>query len=176
MDPQENINWNTMERVPSEPEPVDVGLVSQSVVPADPAAAPSTTYAAQEVAPVSDPIPTSAPPQREVEWVACDTCEKWHELPTFVSASSLPDIWHCHNNTWNSSQAFCQQADALPQTFNEPAEPPPAKEEPPRILYRDDLEEEEEEEEEPEPTNDDDDEEYTDKNYYKKKKKKQRTE
>lgn len=47
--------------------------------------------------------------EREVEWVACDTCERWHELPSSVSASSLPDKWHCSDNTWDKSDAFCQQ-------------------------------------------------------------------
>ncbi|GMI01624.1 hypothetical protein TrVE_jg9824 [Triparma verrucosa] len=178
MDANDNINWAAMERLPSETASAVVsqvhapGYVTQfnhSTVPH-----PTTT------APSSVPNPTfiSAPTPvvQEIEWVACDICEKWHELPPSVPATSLPSNWLCKNNFWDEANAFCRVASDPPQIFNDleigAGAPPPVDEEAPKIIYKDDLEDEDEEDD-PEP-NDDDDEEYSDRSYYQKKKKKQR--
>jgi hypothetical protein len=43
-----------------------------------------------------------------VEWVACEKCEKWRKLPPYMSADELPDTWYCTMNTWNPDAASCE--------------------------------------------------------------------
>lgn len=45
------------------------------------------------------------------EWVACEKCQKWRRLPSHISASSLPDVWYCSMNTWDSRAATCDAAE-----------------------------------------------------------------
>mmetsp|Transcript_11019 Transcript_11019/g.17051 ORF Transcript_11019/g.17051 Transcript_11019/m.17051 type:complete len:641 (+) Transcript_11019:68-1990(+) len=37
----------------------------------------------------------------EKEWVQCDSCEKWHILPSHVHFVDLPGLWDCTMNTWD---------------------------------------------------------------------------
>ena len=45
--------------------------------------------------------------QAQMEWVNCDLCGKWRELPPHVTAMNLPDTWHCELNTWDKKVASC---------------------------------------------------------------------
>ncbi|GKY91742.1 hypothetical protein MPSEU_000145900 [Mayamaea pseudoterrestris] len=42
-----------------------------------------------------------------LEWVQCESCQKWRKLPAHVSADDLPETWYCNMNTWNSASASC---------------------------------------------------------------------
>jgi hypothetical protein len=43
----------------------------------------------------------------DTEWVQCDECGKWRELPPDISADKLPDIWDCSMNTWQPAFSSC---------------------------------------------------------------------
>ena len=52
---------------------------------------------------------TAAPVERAapVEWVQCNQCQEWHELPTYIDVASLPDRWFCTMVTWDSDSNTC---------------------------------------------------------------------
>ncbi|CAN0366287.1 unnamed protein product, partial [Hapterophycus canaliculatus] len=43
----------------------------------------------------------------ELEWVQCDNCEQWWTLPSTLSASGLPDVWHCRMQNWGKPVVDC---------------------------------------------------------------------
>ena len=42
-----------------------------------------------------------------LEWVQCESCEKWRRLPPQIAADDLPEVWTCDMNTWNPASASC---------------------------------------------------------------------
>lgn len=42
------------------------------------------------------------------KWVACDKCEKWRQIPDYISDFELRGIWYCSMNRWNPHKAFCE--------------------------------------------------------------------
>ena len=161
----DRINWSTMERRANEEPSAPSGLkpapqvVTQEPGPAEgspaaPAPAPSlapppSASVAYLCPPATVPPPVSPAP---VEWVCCESCERWHILPASVPASTLPDLWYCKDNTWDPSQAvfYVKQ----------------------QVVYKDDLEGEGDDELVEDDNDNDDDEDYIDKNYRRKKKQK----
>ena len=59
------------------------------------------------------------------EWVCCDYCSKWRELPECVSASSLPEVWTCSLATWKAdgNKLSC----LVPEAYAEPHGAAPRK-------------------------------------------------
>lgn len=49
-------------------------------------------------------------------WVQCNTCDKWRALPHDVDPNSLPDIWVCSLNTYDSTRNNC---DAPEENFKD---------------------------------------------------------
>ena len=43
----------------------------------------------------------------EEQWVQCDACKKWRNVPHSIDPQTLPDRWECKDNTWNSAMASC---------------------------------------------------------------------
>ena len=46
-------------------------------------------------------------------WVACNRCDKWRALPCTVDMITLPDIWTCDMNTYDSSHNSCSAEEEL---------------------------------------------------------------
>eukprot|EP01040_Poterioochromonas_malhamensis_P012145 gene12146-13282_t len=40
-------------------------------------------------------------------WVQCNTCDKWRSLPPTVNPETLPDIWTCDLNIYDSDRNNC---------------------------------------------------------------------
>lgn len=47
-------------------------------------------------------------PEDDKVWVQCNTCDKWRALPHDVDPNSLPDIWVCSLNTYDSVRNNCE--------------------------------------------------------------------
>ena len=43
----------------------------------------------------------------EKPWVQCNICDKWRALPKNVDIDTLPDLWTCSMNIWDSQQNNC---------------------------------------------------------------------
>jgi cobalamin biosynthesis protein CobT len=41
-------------------------------------------------------------------WVQCNTCDKWRALPSTVDPNSLPDIWVCELNIYDTARNNCE--------------------------------------------------------------------
>ena len=41
------------------------------------------------------------------DWVQCDICQKWSELPEHMNPADLPHKWDCSMNTWNLNNSWC---------------------------------------------------------------------
>lgn len=61
---------------------------------------------------VSQTRPESSGAKHVTDWVQCDDCDKWHALPSWVSARDLPDHWSCQMNVWNVNEAVCNARSA----------------------------------------------------------------
>lgn len=42
-----------------------------------------------------------------VNWVQCEGCKKWRQLPSHVNVEKLPDNWYCKMNIWDPPKADC---------------------------------------------------------------------
>jgi hypothetical protein len=40
------------------------------------------------------------------EWVLCNACDKWRQIPA-KAVASLPDVWSCEMNRWDSKRRKC---------------------------------------------------------------------
>jgi len=47
----------------------------------------------------------------DVQWVQCESCNKWRRLASHINVKDLPDSWYCNMNTWNPSVADCNVAE-----------------------------------------------------------------
>eukprot|EP00924_Labyrinthula_sp_SR-Ha-C_P002803 augustus_masked-scaffold_13-processed-gene-7.51-mRNA-1 protein AED:0.08 eAED:0.08 QI:0/-1/0/1/-1/1/1/0/629 len=61
-----------------------------------------------------DPAGLQAPIIQQTQWVQCDLCSKWYELPSFIKSSQLPQHWYCELISWNGNtkeynKALCAQ-------------------------------------------------------------------
>lgn len=45
--------------------------------------------------------------QHDPVWVQCNNCDKWRALPHYVDPESLPDIWYCELNEYDSVHNTC---------------------------------------------------------------------
>jgi hypothetical protein len=71
--------------------------------------------------------------KEESEWVQCDTCSKWHELPPGTAAWPKDESFVCSSNSWNPSKASCEEpGDTEEQTGDRASSPFPSSEAPSR--------------------------------------------
>jgi CW-type Zinc Finger len=47
------------------------------------------------------------PPEVPTSWVQCETCRKWRRVAWHVDNGTLPDLWDCSMNYWDSENASC---------------------------------------------------------------------
>ena len=47
------------------------------------------------------------PPEVPTSWVQCETCRKWRRVAWHVDGNTLPDLWDCSMNYWDSESASC---------------------------------------------------------------------
>jgi len=54
------------------------------------------------------PLPgiVSSTKKEELDWVACDKCDKWHVLPPGLTPDLLPDTWYCSQNDWSPEEGI----------------------------------------------------------------------
>ncbi len=52
-------------------------------------------------------------------WVQCNNCDKWRSLPSTVDPNTLPDIWTCDLNIYDSNRNTC---DAPEENYNKEEE------------------------------------------------------
>lgn len=45
--------------------------------------------------------------QHDPVWVQCNNCDKWRALPHTVDPESLPDVWYCELNEYDSNHNTC---------------------------------------------------------------------
>ena len=48
------------------------------------------------------------PPEVPTSWVQCETCRKWRRVAWHVDGNTLPDLWDCSMNYWDSENASCE--------------------------------------------------------------------
>jgi CW-type Zinc Finger len=65
---------------------------------------PRRNQVKESISDVCQPIVEDA---SNLEWVLCERCSKWRQLPPHISAHDLPDVWTCDLNSWNSASASC---------------------------------------------------------------------
>ncbi len=53
----------------------------------------------------------AAPEVVEEQWVQCDVCKKWRNVPPPINPDTLPEQWECKDNTWNTALASCDAAE-----------------------------------------------------------------
>jgi hypothetical protein len=45
--------------------------------------------------------------EAEVNWVQCDSCEKWRSVAPHIDQDELPEQWFCHLNSWDPQFSTC---------------------------------------------------------------------